>query len=304
MADRKDCLKRRMLNAAVETYHPDLRPRLGGEPGWIGDPVALTRRDAAAPPGLRLASRRDIDLALVGRVSEGILIAIRGTLPPVDLVGDSILPRREAPGDILADWANSGALELRTDFPVGALRLPGAVHAGFADSAASLWGEAGGGVRAAIDRLLAAGAPHRLYFSGHSKGGAVANLAAYCARRTWDVPVKVLTVGAPRPGNRGFAEAYRSAGIACLRYEVANDPVPGILKQGPVRGRTGPLDDYVAVGDAAPVPGAPGLFGRVLGGFRGLRAVVPTPIAAHIPYPGFRYDDYVCDPATCRHDWR
>lgn len=286
------CLKRRLLHASVQAYHPD-PPVYSASPGWADDPARISPGPSSIP-FLNLP-RPEFDFALVGRLPDGIAVAFRGTLPPLDLSprGQIVNPViRGAP--IRSDWWNNldarPAREVRIDGTI----LPGTVHSGFAASLARLWT----GIAAEIGRMRAQGAPPRLYFTGHSKGGALANLAAVCASQVWsDVTVKAATFGAPRAGDGEFASAYRAAGIDCHRYEVAGDPVPHVPSSTAAVGTLHALD---AVAHPGPSPFA---FLRELFTERDDRWLLPEPVAAHLPYPKFGYGDHVCEEG-CRHDWR
>lgn len=107
----------------------------------------------------------------------------------------------------LADWEN----DLNAGLVPGA-DLPGRVHAGFLDSLDTLWPA----IAAALD-----GDDSELWITGHSKGGALAVLAA--ARLAGRHP-GVITFGAPMAGDREFAANALSQGLA--RYENRLDLVP------------------------------------------------------------------------------
>lgn len=270
MADRT-CLKRHLLYASVETYHPPVSGYSREAARWLEPPLELTSRS--------------IDLALVGRFAEGVVVAFRGTLPPLDLKPGSwriVGPPFVQWPAIIRDWLNNLNGIPKPDSPAADRpRLPGRVHPGFASSLDGLWP----GLVAAIGGLRSGNAPLRLYFTGHSKGGALANLAALCARQAWpDAAVKAATFGAPRAGDESFALAYRAAGIDCQRYEVDGDLVPDIP----------PGAAAVGAGHAvAAVTFRPPL-GRLLSLWRVFvrddRAILPTTIAAHLPYRDFGYD--------------
>lgn len=290
MDPRDDCLKRQLLFASVQAYHPDESSRPGG-----------VARFLEAPRRTSLRSGRPFDFALIGRFREGIVVAFRGTLPPADLSADSKrIGRPELlNAAVIADWRNNLHFPIVRGAAVGqseAVRavLPGAVHRGFAESLASLWDEVAGHIGA----LAGAEASPRLYFTGHSKGGALANLAAVCAPQIWPgAIVRAVTFGAPRAGDADFADGFRAARIDCRRYEVAEDLVPDVPPGG------------VPVGTlyAVPVKSYALQLGLVwqLGAMfsRDDRVLIPEPVAAHLPYRSFGYGDNVCEPG-CRHDWQ
>jgi len=274
MPDRT-CLKRHLLYASVEAYHPR-------QPGYSSAPARWLER-----PPLQI-SAPSIDFAIAGRFAEGVVIAFRGTLPPLDLTPNGrriVAPPFERWPAVTRDWLNNLKAELKIDSPTGIRRpLPGRVHPGFAGSLDRLWTD----LVAAVERLSGGDPAIRLYFTGHSKGGALANLAAVCARQAWpEATVKVATFGAPRAGDAVFGQAYRAAGIDCQRYETDGDLVPDIPQAG------------VAVGaghDVAAVTFRPALgrlvhLGQIF--VRDDRGLLPPPIAAHLPYRDFGYDKHV-----------
>jgi hypothetical protein len=87
-------------------------------------------------------------------------------------------------------------------------------------------------VRAEAERQLGlAGSSTPLLVTGHSKGGAVAALAAMRFQKTGLTP-KVTTFAAPKPGNKAFADAYNVA-IKHTRYEFGDDVVPHLPPSAP-----------------------------------------------------------------------
>ncbi|MEI9926509.1 MAG: hypothetical protein WDN44_00745 [Sphingomonas sp.] len=304
------CMKRRLLFASSQAYQP--RMEVAHRPvGWIEPPIVVQR-------AMPLAGRM-IDVALVGRVAEGVVVAFRGTLPPFFAgTGDG--------WSVLLDWLNDG-LSVCVDAP----EYGGGVHLGFADSMQRLWegSSAGPGVREAIGEMLDRGARdhasrRHLFVTGHSKGGALANLAAMRAARIgeWrDLPISVETIAAARAGNAAFARAYAETRIACLRYEIPADLVPH-LPLGPhtpewVRAVAHQLAPRLAAGDYHPVGlrvAPPAAHQRWSGSRRrrvpgplgargiGLVALLPAVLTAHAICPDSRYDQLICTgEGDCRH---
>jgi hypothetical protein len=305
MPGRDDCLKRRLLFASVQAYHPGDLDRTG-DPGWRSPaPVEGRSSTFLLPPW----ARPQIDFALVGRVSEGIVISFRGTLPPLDLAPNCMTVTNPAVLGlpVLLDWRNDLRAELDPGASVSGIRISGAVHKGFVASLAGLWA----GVAALVDQLRGTDdAPH-LYFTGHSKGGALANLAAFCACSAWpNAIVKAATFGAPRVGDHDFARAYQAAGIDCQRYEVPDDIVPDVPAAGFVAGGLPNLHGCEPVGtphvvDPIYYPRPTGLQAALatLAWARDDRPFIPHVAAAHLPYRGFGYGNNVCEPG-CSHSWR
>jgi hypothetical protein len=148
-----------------------------------------------------------INACLVGTTVDGVVLAFRGTLPP-----DS--PDHE---QAIRDWINDLDAEL-----VRGDNLPGLVHAGFWGSLGSVWAK----LLPEVQRRLTQSGPIRqLYVTGHSKGGAVANLAAIRFLIERGLDAKAFTYAGPHPGDEDFAVAYDQH-IQSVRYEYADDIVP------------------------------------------------------------------------------
>jgi hypothetical protein len=303
----RDCMKRRMLYAASQAYQPRMEVEQR-RVGWIEPPLAISR---------------GIDLALVGRVNEGVVVAFRGSLPPFFDGGS-------ADWQIVLDWLNGG-LSLCVEDPL----YGGGVHLGFSDSLRRLWGDKDGkpglhtAVQAMLDQsLLDRRSGRHLFVTGHSKGGALANLfAARAARQArWaDLAISVATIAAARAGNSAFAKAYAESRVACLRYELDSDPVPhlplGPQAPGFVRSLAKALfpklaaADYAAVGERVSA-GAAGKALRPWAGARrtrrlagllrprgfSLAGLLPPQLTAHAICPGSGYDRLVClGESACDH---
>jgi len=296
-----DCMKRRLLYASSQAYQPNPEPP-HRRVGWIEPPIVIRRETGLG--------HRPIDQALVGRVREGVVIAFRGSLPPLFSGHDGWA--------VLLDWLNDSLSMCIEDS-----HYPGGVHLGFAESMGRLWdGWAGTpGVASAVAALLERSARdgragRHLFLTGHSKGGALANLAAWrvSAVAPWrDIPISVATIAAARAGNGAFARAYAATRIACLRYEMPSDLVPH-LPPGPATPRWlrvlalhfGPrlaASDYHPVG--LRVVGRPlrepwfrawlsDLWSMIR--LRGIsvRALTPAALAAHAIGPQSGYDRLVC----------
>ncbi len=161
----------------------------------------------AAPPAAFLAGAGEINACVVGTSGDGVVVAFRGTLP---LDGPFTLPK-------LLDWVND-----INAAPVAGAGLPGLVHRGFLGSLDSLWPA----VRDEVKRRLGLlGPAAALCVTGHSKGGAVAALAAMRFQAQEGLTPKVVTFAAPKAGNAAFASAYNAA-VGHTRYEYAEDIVP------------------------------------------------------------------------------
>lgn len=154
-----------------------------------------------AVPKLIVGGRDSINAAIVGQIQEGTVVAFRGTLP----FDDESKPFEQR----LLDWAQDFEAALVPWGFVG-----GKVHAGFS---------------AAVDTLpmdLPKDKP--VYFTGHSKGGAMAVLAAVAHFLAGGKVADVVTFGAPRAGDVDFAAATNRLPISIRRYEASGDIVPHV----------------------------------------------------------------------------
>jgi len=289
MENDTDCMKRRLLYAASQTYQPEMEV-LHRQVEWIGSPIVIRRQ----------VERQPLDLALVGRVREGVLIAFRGSLAPFH-------GGRHAGWASLLEWLDDGVALCVEDRIYG-----GGVHFGFAESMRRLWADRDGtpGVASAVQALLDLGARRHLFVTGHGKGGALANLAGLRAARhePWaDLPISVATFAAARAGDAAFARSYAGTRILCLRYEVSADPVPHLPPSnaspawarrlarlactGLRRGDWQPVGKRVSV-DPVRKPWPRRLLARMRGA--DLVLLTPAAIAAHSICPSSPYDRLVC----------
>jgi hypothetical protein len=177
-------------------------------------PVAVDDDGIAAgfngqPSGF-VAGDDQIDAGLVGESDDGIVVAFRGTLPPSS-------PNQ---GQMILDWVD----DIDAVFVVDALGLPGQVHQGFLTALNDLWT----GMNGVIMALTSEKPTRPIYVTGHSKGGAMAYLAALRLRKKLpdETPIYVATFAAARAGDQDFATAYNAALPHSARYEYADDIVP------------------------------------------------------------------------------
>ena len=146
----------------------------------------------------------------VGETATEIIVALRGTLP----LSLSSPDKRQA----LLDWLNDAdALLVAFD------AFPGLVHKGFLGALETLWPN----MAPAVNAASAASPLKPIYVVGHSKGGAMANLAALRINR--DLPnatVAVTTFAAARPGDVRFQANYDQVITHSIRFEYRDDVVP------------------------------------------------------------------------------
>lgn len=168
--------------------------------GWLDIPKPVSAPRTGDTIGPR------INAALVGRNVDGIVVAMRGTLPPAWTVAS------------LEDWWQ----DIVDSEPVAAPPLPGRVHSGFRDALETLWRE----LLAVIRALISAHPGDAVWVTGHSKGGPLASVGA--ARLVLEAGLSVdgvVTFASPHPGDAAFAAGYPVA-VPVHRYENCLDLVP------------------------------------------------------------------------------
>ena len=167
------------------------------------------------------------DFAFVGQIANprpdiarAVVIAFRGTLAPFRLHDPD-------PRLTLGDWLNNGAARQEPFTDAG---LPNVgVHRGFKGSLKAMWKR----IPDAVTKLGVPGPETLILVTGHSKGGAIANLAAMQARHDWPMAkIEVVTFAGARAGDQRFQAAYNAAVPNSVRYESWPDPVPE-LPPGP-----------------------------------------------------------------------
>lgn len=159
------------------------------------------------PPVAFVGGHEAINACLLGTTIDGVVLAFRGTLPLTS-------PDYE---QTIREWINDLDAEL-----VRGDGLPGLVHAGFWGSLDSLWATL---VPEIQKRLTKGEVKLPLYVTGHSKGAAMANLAAMRFLIERGTNATVYAYAGPHPGNEDFATAYNQH-VNSIRYEYANDIVP------------------------------------------------------------------------------
>ncbi len=159
-----------------------------------------------APP--RSFTADMINASLVGATATEIVLAFRGTLPIDTTDWDDFI-------ESVDDWVHDGEAEL--------VKVPyasGLVHQGFSASLESIWSS----TVAAVRQLTASRLP--VVVTGHSKGGALATMAAIRLRTEGvATPSGVYTYGSPRVGDTPFSTSYNAV-ISQWRFENNNDLVP------------------------------------------------------------------------------
>jgi len=159
--------------------------------------------------GFATGSNR-IDAALVGSGEDGVVLAFRGTLPPTS----------SDQKQVLDDWLHDLEAVL-----VAGDKLPGRVHQGFLGALDALWPE----ISAEVTKQMTASPKKHLCITGHSKGGAVAHLAAARFAQSAMVngaDISVRTFEGAHPGDQAFADGYQQLVQDVIRYEYQDDLVP------------------------------------------------------------------------------
>jgi hypothetical protein len=176
------------IDSATGKYKPDII--FSREVNYSNEPVPI--------------SADGINACLVGQTAIGIIAAFRGTLPL-------------ASNDGWKDWLYNLFVE-----PERRSGLPGKVHSGFFADLQTIFA----GVNDAVKRL-GPSTRNPVYVAGHSKGGALAPMAAYLLQQGSNIPVKqVITFAAPKSGDKGFQTGYQSVFKNHIRYENYGDLVP------------------------------------------------------------------------------
>ncbi len=161
---------------------------------------------------------------LVGKHANAIVVAFRGTM--VDSISDRLRNLLIAP-------------EHRDP-------LPGSVHTGFYFAVMSILREMVEAVKSLDPKSNA------VYLTGHSKGGAMATIAAYLLHRnTPDIRIaRVVTFAAPKPGDAAFRDGYQKLVANHVRYESYGDLIPLLPPSG-----AGSLSNRVSELSGIPVIG-------------------------------------------------
>ena len=156
-----------------------------------------------APPACFVSGDDGVSAVMIGQTPTEIIIAYRGTEP-----FDSLDHER-----MILDWLDDLAVPL-----VASPDVQGSVHSGFSHEVDELWSWL-------VTTL--AGLPKGLpiYVTGHSKGGAMANLAAVKLVAAGYTPF-VCTFEAARCGDPDFAAGFAAQVTHATRYEYQNDIVP------------------------------------------------------------------------------
>lgn len=223
------CLHRLLLEIARETYCVGKNPSgtydyTAMQPYGLG--LAVATHDVFEL-GIDLATLRSVKLPGPGAQPLAIL-AFRGTQPP------RLTPDVEIMRSVTADWLQDAAMG---QVPAAGGRPNAKVHSGFSHSLEALLQTTDSRGEKLEDRLeqLRDG-DAELLITGHSKGGAIAHLAAWQMAVSYKWPtmrLRVVSFAAARSCNDSFANYYDEMfGDRATRYEIIEDVVPD-LPAGP-----------------------------------------------------------------------
>lgn len=196
----------RLLCAAQQSYAIQVGGAAPGSPLTPAPPPSELVGWIDPPAQCQVAGDDDskINAVLVGETAGEIIVAYRGTEP-----FDSLDHER-----MVLDWLDNFLLIPLATAP----DVPGSVHYGFSHGVNELWSW----VEAQVKSRPSA---KPLYVTGHSKGGAMANIAAVKLVAAGFTPY-VCTFEGARAGDPAFAEGYAKLVQHSTRYEYRDDIVP------------------------------------------------------------------------------
>jgi len=173
-----------------------------------------------------------VNSVFIGTNIDGIIVAFRGTVfnSPLDWLQNAALVLRTAYTKITLldnheDTIDNNEKEKKKKL-VMTLKLPGKVHLGFLTAVRSLWKPMIDEIQKRMDEGNVNSEP-KLYFCGHSKGGAMASLAAYLFNLDPSLPniTAVYTFASAKVGNSEFRDAFNHE-VNQTSYESYLDIVP------------------------------------------------------------------------------
>ncbi len=194
-----------LLNACGAAYN--VKP---GTNVYSQDKIYSPNVPYSPDPQVAFGGEGFINVATVGKCPFGVVVAFRGTLPPSATDPDSWL-----------DWLQN-FFAVPASSPSGPNQIPGQVHSGFFNATTSIIQQ----VHDLVVTLDPLG-DTPVFVTGHSKGGAMATIAAYLLSQDRGVPnvQPVITIASPRPGDVNFQKGFEAV-MSQTRYENDKDLVP------------------------------------------------------------------------------
>ncbi|HEY1752064.1 MAG TPA: lipase family protein [Caulobacteraceae bacterium] len=193
----------RLLCAAQQTYQisvsgpapvspPQPAPPPSSLVGWLGVPQCAAVGDDK------------INAVMVGETAGEVIVAYRGTEPFTSLDHERMV----------LDWLDDMCVPL-----VNSPYVQGSIHAGFSHAVDELWSWV-------LEQLKDMPTSKPLWVVGHSKGGAMANIAALKLAAGQGRTPYVCTFEAARAGDPAFAADFADKVKHAVRYEYQDDIVP------------------------------------------------------------------------------
>lgn len=196
----------RMLCASACAYTIDC-DGCYAPPEYFSEAVGWIKKH---PPVSIVASDLNIDACLIGVNKDGIIVAFRGTIQPHPF---SVAA--------LSDWLH-GIVE---STPRHRDNIPGCLHDSTLSAVESIWPR----IIEPIEYFHRLYPKKPLFLTGHSKGGAMAIIAAakfHFNHPDMLQPSNVYTFGTPHPGDGAFAQNFPFSKIPVTRYENYLDAIP------------------------------------------------------------------------------
>ncbi|HWF77502.1 MAG TPA: lipase family protein [Caulobacteraceae bacterium] len=192
----------RLLCAAQQTYEIKVSGAAPPSPAQPAPPPS-TLVGWEGVPQCEVAGEDEINAVMVGETAGEVIVAYRGTLP------------FDSPDKVqmILDWIDD-----IMDEQVSAPPVPGLVHQGFSGAVNELWDWT-------LAQVQAKPKGKPLYVTGHSKGGAMANIAATKFAAAGMKPY-VCTFEAARAGDPDFATGFAKMVTNATRFEFQDDIVP------------------------------------------------------------------------------
>lgn len=205
----------RTVDGPGGAYFYDVTPEYQDQVGFAGSAAG------GYAPLFAAAGEDRTNAALVGALQDGnLVVAIRGALPPI-LENNDLF-------EWIRDWMQDADIPPTPwSMHKGPHTNIANVETGFAKAMLSLWPH----IKAMIDATLSARACGGVVVTGHSKGAAMAFLAAMLIDALYPQfsgRIAVHAFAAPPVGDAGFGRIYGGLGLeaASHRYQVENDLVP------------------------------------------------------------------------------